>query len=633
MLFDIGAIWYRGGGALDRDALKSFADAMGCPEHLSKTPRDQNWAVLTSDQASRQSGTVEAVADSHLHNQPYLSKVLAEHDSNGRNDKTDNDIMRRSYGLWGNRFFEHLVGDFAVCLFDQQQQLLLVARDRLGCKPLYYAEHQGYVLVCSLIKPILDCGLVPDTIYQPRLADHIVLRSESSEPERTFYQHVYRVLPAHRTLFRREATSTQRYGSLSLPEPLYLKSNAEYEEAFLAELDSAVRRSINGSGTVASMLSGGVDSSAVSAIANRCSSNGSSIITLSAVTCPKQMAGCVETRSIQCAAEHIGSKNFTITPSRFSELVGDLSDDFNHSTNMFDSLMMNTSLAVMKLARSQNVDVLLDGLDGGLVAGFAGGSPLKQRILAKQFSSANRELQRLSRITKAGTGPVFWRFFLRGMLGKIIPSPLMNHYNTQRNQHYYESYILSSGINPDFARSVDLLDRLISVEQGLVGDSSLSHAEQHAQRIQHPSLLMAIERYERVARRHGIESRHPLLDISFIEFCLSLPPELKDDGYLNKPLMRRSLQSLLPDAINHRPYSPSDHLAPKYISAWLNNNPQFDQNLSDASLTLASFFNKDALTSLQNSPSLGENGLYLSTIYFMLWSQSRRIDSAFIGRK
>lgn len=626
MLFDIGAIWYRGGGTLDRDALKSFADAMGSPEYLSKTPLNQNWALLSSNQSPRPSDTVDAVADSHLHNQSYLNKALAGRDSNGHNHQTDNDLMRRSYRLWGNSFFEHLVGDFAVCLFDQQQQHLLVARDRLGCKPLYYAEYQGYVLVCSLIKPILDCGLVPGTIYQPRLADHIVLRSESSEPQRTFYEHVYRVLPAHRTLFRREATTTQRYGSLSLPEPLYLKSNAEYEEAFLAELDAAVHRSIKGSGRVASMLSGGVDSSAVSAIASRCSPSDSSIITLSAVTPPEQTSGCVETRSIQYATEHIGSRNFTITPSRFSELVGDLSDDFNHSTNSFDSLMMNTSLAVMKLARSQNVDVLLDGLDGGLVAGYAGGSPLKQRIFAKQFSSVSRELQRLSRITKTGAASVFWRFFLRGMLGQMIPPPLMNRYNAQRNQHYYKSYIQSSGINPDFACSVGLIDRLISVEQGLVGDSTLSHAEQHAQRVQHPSLLMAIERYERIARRHGIESRHPLLDISFIEFCLSLPPEFKDDGYLNKPLMRRSLRPILPDSITERPYSPSDHLAPKYIRAWLDDNPQFDQILSDATPSLASFFNKDALMCLQNSHNLSKNGLYLSAVYLILWGRGGNMD-------
>lgn len=624
---DIGAIWRRDGQAVHAEALSSFLRALAplqiAQESLSvQHTEDRRCALISSYKAAQlytASTRCMAVADSHIHNRKDLRKRLRlEHEASHHND-ADHELVAHAYHRWGTGLADNLVGDFSVCLFDMEENKLHVFRDRLGCKPLYYAQTTDYVLICSQIQAILNSGLVQQDVYQPRLADHIVLRSESAEPNRTFFKAVLRVMPAHVLTFTSKHHHSQRYWSLTPPTELKLTTQQEYQEAFREALQAAVKRSLDTKKKLSCMLSGGIDSSAICAGHRQIVGNTDSLNTLSAITHPSAQASCIESRSSALVAAHLKSNHFTVDPDKFASLYDNLGTNFQASTNMFDSLMMNTSLAVMRLAQDQRTGVLLDGLDGESIVGFSGGSPLAESISNRRFSAAYNEVCRLATLDGTSKAYAFWSNYLRGKIKPMIPTNTIRRRDIHRNTQYYQAYLNSSGINHAFAQSVSLQDRLLEVESGLIGDNNLTHAEQHAQRIQHPSLLMAIERYERLARKHAIEARHPLLDISFIKFCLSLPPQHKNNGLVNKSLMRDSLRGSLPNEIVERPYVPSDHLARTFIRAQLSVQPQNLRGIVETRDILNNYFSTKVTSAISKASNTTDLGILWSTTSFMLW--------------
>ena len=179
----------------------------------------------------------------------------------------DSAFVLAAYEKWGEFCPAHLGGRFAFALWQPRERRLFCAIDRLGLSPLYYSHRDGVFAFATTLKGILARPQISHRFNERVLAEISVgLRRPSSE---TLYAEVSRIAGGHAMSVDAAGIRLTRYWHPELRPVLRLRSDADYVEAFRAEVKSAIRRSIQRiPGEVGLFLSGGLDSSAVAVIAS-----------------------------------------------------------------------------------------------------------------------------------------------------------------------------------------------------------------------------------------------------------------------------------------------------------------------------------------------------------------------------
>ena len=188
-------------------------------------------------------------------------ELRAELQAGGAEFKTNSDteVLLHGYRRWGTQLAQRLRGMFAFAIVDEERHELYAARDRLGKKPLHYAEHDGLFAFASELKALHALG-VDRRLSAPAVAQFFALRYVP-DPECIFAS-VRKVPPAHWCLVRDGRVQLQRYWRLTFA-PDAAATRAQHEERVLATFDEAVRIRLMGEVPLAPFLSGGIDSYAV----------------------------------------------------------------------------------------------------------------------------------------------------------------------------------------------------------------------------------------------------------------------------------------------------------------------------------------------------------------------------------
>jgi asparagine synthase (glutamine-hydrolysing) len=179
---------------------------------------------------------------------------------------TDPQLIGAAYSNWGAAAPEHLLGDFAFCIWDRQRQWLIAARDHFGVKPLYVARCGRTLIVSNVLRAVTRHPLVSDRLDDLAVGD-LLLFGLAMDPARTPFADVSRVPPAHVLECSRVAgvDRLRRYWTLDVDAPLY-RHDEEGVEEFAAALRLAVADRLRG-GPVGVLMSGGLDSTSVAAVA------------------------------------------------------------------------------------------------------------------------------------------------------------------------------------------------------------------------------------------------------------------------------------------------------------------------------------------------------------------------------
>jgi asparagine synthase (glutamine-hydrolysing) len=179
---------------------------------------------------------------------------------------TDAQLIGAAYSIWGAAAPEHLLGDFAFCLWDRRRQELIAARDHFGVKPLYVARCGRTLIVSNVLRAVTRHPLVSDRLDDLAVGD-LLLFGLAMDPARTPFADVSRVPPGHVLECSRVAAvdRVRRYWTLEAGEPPYRRDEEAVEE-FAAALRLAVADRLRG-GPVGVLMSGGLDSTSVAAIA------------------------------------------------------------------------------------------------------------------------------------------------------------------------------------------------------------------------------------------------------------------------------------------------------------------------------------------------------------------------------
>lgn len=194
--------------------------------------------------------------------------LYAQLESRGSKFRTqsDTEVILNAYAVYGDACVEHLRGMFAFALWDRDRQTLLLARDRLGIKPLYYARVRDQLLFASEIKAILAAGTIPAEFNRDVLPEFLATRFIAG-PE-TFFRGIYKLLPG-RTLTWRADTGLSLRRYWQLPTQLQEGAPASLEACAVQvrdKLQEAIRYHLVSDVPVGLFLSGGIDSSGLAAL-------------------------------------------------------------------------------------------------------------------------------------------------------------------------------------------------------------------------------------------------------------------------------------------------------------------------------------------------------------------------------
>ncbi|HVQ13045.1 MAG TPA: asparagine synthase-related protein, partial [Vicinamibacterales bacterium] len=267
----IAGLWNRDGRPIDRTVLSSMiatlrhrgfdgegqraAGSIGfAHRHFWVTPEDNGEAQPLGNPAG-----IMLAMDGRLDNRDELLPAL-----DLSPDVSDAMCALAAYYAWKERFAERLNGDFAIAVFDAPEQRLVLVRDAIGVRPLYYFDVDRLFAFASEIKALLahpDIEARPD---DEGLADYMLVSARPVDrPEITCFEGISALVPGSLAIVTRERTVTRRYWDFDTGRSLRLRSAGEYVEAFRERFQEAVRRRIRSGRPVAISVSGGLDSSSI----------------------------------------------------------------------------------------------------------------------------------------------------------------------------------------------------------------------------------------------------------------------------------------------------------------------------------------------------------------------------------
>lgn len=454
----------------------------------------------------------------------------------------DCELTLRAYARWGEDCATHLLGDFAFAIWDPARARVFAARDQMGMRQLIYAHREGRLFACatSARAVALAPGLNPP-LNELRLAEALI-GFEWGNLERTFYEGVLRLPPGHCLTVGAHGLATRAYWTMTPPDPLILKSDGEYAEAFREVLSTAVRARLRGAGPVGSMLSGGMDSGSVVALA--CRMVGDPLPTFSSVGPDPET--CVETRAIHAALTMPNLKPTLIDYSDLGEWKDELIAAWYALEEPWDFHMTQPRTAYLAAQRA-GVKVVLDGVAGDVVLGE--GSQMARYVRSGRLLRAIRDARGLSAFY--GAGPRYTaRQLILAIRGAFMPDALRRMRAAWRERHL-PPLPKDSAVDLAFAERAGLRQVLQDWNRA-DRPRRMGFAEERIWSCSRSGLTVGRERYDRVAGHFGVEPRDPFMDRRVWAFCLSMPmDQMQADGW-PKMLLRRSMEGGMPDAVRWR---------------------------------------------------------------------------------
>lgn len=571
-------------------------------------------------------GDLVLTADARIDNREELIKALGLRCSD-RGAITDADLILDSYRRWGERCVEQWVGDFAVVIWDSGRRHLFCARDPFGVKALYYHHTRGRLFAfASEIAALLSLEDVPDEIDEIEVARHLLIPI-GSDGSTTYHRHISKLMPAHVLVVSDRDLEMHRYWHLDGLKELHLSSDGEYVEALRETFGEAVRCRLRSAGPVASMLSGGIDSSAVTCVAAdliESAPEASPLHGLSAVY--PGVPESDERGFIDAVLEgHRIVPHFfaadTVSPiaeiDRMNRLVG--------GAIWGQNLYLNWVLYGM--AAQAGARVVLDGFDGDTTISH-GTDYLSELAMAGRWLKLARTLVPYSRrrdrpVLSDYIGLV--RFGLRHRFRDTVVGTLVRRLLKGKN----EGKQMEPGtagqhltVNPDFVRR--FTDRIASVP-----DPPTTERESHLRRLNSLILFEEIGWLEACAAGRGVEVRLPFCDVRLVELCFSFPPDQKIRGGWTRYAMREAMEGVLPAQIQWRPGK--TNLNPGWASAWRSSrNDRIEEMLAHPSPAMKRYLEPTRIQELydrylKREATRGENRALWRALSLGLWLSSRNV--------
>ena len=478
-------------------------------------------------------------ADVRLDNRDELLGILGLSDK--RDSVGDAELILQTYLRWSDECVKHLLGDFAFAIRDPRHQKLFCARDHFGLRPFYYHNVPGQRFVfASDARAILVLPQVPYRINAGRVADFLVKHLEWIDYTSTFYAGVSRLPPGHRATATPNSLNVVEYWKPQpAPEPGHM-SDDDYQQGFLDVFTAAVRSRLRSpEASVGSMLSGGVDSGSVVAVAKDIlnTRGDKPLATYSAVR--QRGTDCAESRAIHATASMPLISPKLIFPESLRDDIPRLTSGFEEP---FDGELM-IQKTVYLAAHRQGHRTVLDGAGGDVV--LHEGSYLVRLIRSGQLELAIKEISAQNNIWGETS---LSRDLLRYTRSAFTPASVKKLLRPIRDGMSKTALLDESLISREFAESINLEDRCSRYRRMFPDNWTPDYASECSNLIR-PNVTGGRERYGRLAATAGVEACDPFLDKRVVDFCTRLPAHLRMQDGWRKRILRDVMADHLPEEV------------------------------------------------------------------------------------
>lgn len=469
----------------------------------------------------------------------------------------DSQLILRAYQCWGEGCVEHLLGDFAFALWDGEAKQLVIGRDPMGIRPLHYAHDGQRFLFASEIRAILAVPGVRKELNRCKLACLALGDPSLVDPASSYFAGISYLPPATLMIVSGQGLRQRTYWQPDPSARLPLRSEAEALEAFRDLFQAAVGARLRSVFPVAALLSGGLDSSSVVAVAARSlQERGERLTTLSAILPADGESTVTDERAyidIFRAQPNLDMRYIT-DPARgpfdnVERLVwGGEQPDFTSRHYLYSALADGGHAAGAR--------VILEGVGGETGPTFHGDGYLAELLLKGHWLTLQSEIRRYRQVSNVSP----WRTLLKQVLLPLLPLPalrLVRRAYRYDQAQWQQSQPLQQGfVEEQLGDEWPLLLRKQQMESRTFPDHRRNQAR-HIRAFQSWAGDAGFVGYERV------RLAYPFMDRRILDFCLAAPGELKVHNGYRRYLIRAGLDGILPPAIQWRtskePFSPDYH--------------------------------------------------------------------------
>jgi asparagine synthase (glutamine-hydrolysing) len=559
---------------------------------------------------SNEDKTIWIAFNGEIYNYRELRKLLIEK-GHCFSTNSDTECIVHLYEDLGLDFVKELRGMFAFAIWDERQRRLILVRDRLGIKPLFYAQHNNKLVFASEMKAILQDNNFPRDMNDNALAAYFTL-SYIPAPL-TIFKKIQKLLPGHILTVQNGQVNIQKYWDIEF-EPDRLHSEDYFIEGFMELLQESINIHLISEVPLGAFLSGGIDSSTVVALMSKVIN--SPVNTVS-IGFGGNTGGYLDERKYaRKVVARYGTchKEYEVLPA-----VQDLTETI---VRAFDEPFADDSTIpsyfVCKAAK-ESVTVALSGLGGDEIFGGY------ERYLGFKLSRIYEKL------------PLFIREKWFRKLIEKLPERADGHYTINHIKRFvrsaslpadrrYLGYVSIMNNTTDFFAEPDrFCQPMQACQDMMLSYFNAPNARDDLNRVFYcdiktylPEDILSLT--DRISMHHSLEVRVPFLDHKLVEFCATIPPEMKMKWFRKKYLLKKAVTNLLPrEIINHRKQG---FVGP--MTSWLQKDLKsyILETLSEEKLKKHEIFNSKAVQRLLKEHFTGReihDTVIWSLVIFQTW--------------
>lgn len=462
---------------------------------------------------------------------------------------SDTEVLLKLYIREGDRCVSRLNGFFSFCIYDEQEQTFFLARDRFGIKPLLYLFDEDKFLFASEMKAILAYGIEKTLDYS---ALHNYLQLNYIPAPATIFANVRKLMPGHHLKVSAGKLALARYYEIPFDHARINNSAYDYESSkqiFTDLLEQSVQRWLIADVPLGSFLSGGIDSSVISALAARHKPN---LHTFSIGFRDEKFFD--ETEYARLVAAHLGTEH-TVFSLTNRDLYEHLHNILNYLDEPFaDSSAINVFILSKETRKHATVALSGDGADEllggynkhaaflrafhpgwkeGLIRNLA---PVWQLLPQSRNTLLSNRFRQLAKMSRGLRYPLPERYWLWASLtGEKDSLALL------RKEHQDHT----TGKADEQAAEKKMWLRHLGPASGM-NEILLTDTE-----FVLPNDMLA--KVDLMSMANGLEVRTPFLDGALVDFVFSLPSDFKINGHIRKRILQDAFRDVLPAKLYNRP--------------------------------------------------------------------------------
>jgi asparagine synthase (glutamine-hydrolysing) len=490
-------------------------------------------------------------------------ELRQELEQNGRVFVTESDteVILHAYAVWGESCLDRLNGMFAFALFDTVEKTLFCARDRFGEKPFLFVARSGFFAFASEYKALLTLDGVGSEIDDQKLMQFFTTPANALDQSReTVFRDVLQLLPGEKLILNTDSLGYEvsSYWTPSDNVGSRRESDDDVAAEFFGLLEDSVKIRLRSDVPVGSCLSGGMDSSAITCIARRLVGPDARY---DSFTGRFPGAASDEGQWANIVSQAAGTAAFEVSPTA-ARFVDELDDFLWLNELPVDSASQYAQWCVFRLAKDENVTVLLDGQGADEILGgyeqYFANYLLSGKTIGANTKQEEQQIRDRYPLALSGADQV-WKRKLPRSLSRLA------------------AHTLKRGTNPAFGMRREWANELKDDDAVQTKLHTVLRGDTFS------GFLTTLLRYgDRNSMAHSREVRLPFCDHRLTEFVWSLPAQQLMGGAQTKKLLREATKGVLPDSIRMR-WKKQGFLPP--LTDWLEGDlmPLLEETLQSGS--------------------------------------------------